>query len=312
MLTRRQAVTGLAASYLVPHCARAASGGPQIAFVDVAPGVLVAAGPHELFSAQNQGFISTSTAIVGREGVAVVDTGGSMAAGHALLAGIRARTDRPIRYVINTHMHPDHIFGNAAFDAPGVTFIGSAKLPRALAARGERYLAANEGDLGPEAFAGTRVIPPTSLVETETELDLGDRVLTLKARRTSHTDNDLTVRDAATGTLILGDLLFSGHIPVVDGSLKGWLALMDELVAEPAERAVPGHGPVSMPWPQALEPQRRYLETLAREVRVVIKRGGTLEQALKSVGESERGKWLLFDDFHARNISAAFAELEWE
>lgn len=314
MLTRRYMLAGLAASCIGPSHARADEPRPRIAFSDIAPGVWVATGVQELFSMTNHGFISNSVAIAGRDCVALIDTGGSMAAGRALLAGLSARTGLPVRYVINTHMHPDHIFGNAAFEAPGVTFAGSSKLPRALAARGARYLAANEADLGAEAFAGTRVIPPTLLVDgtRPTQLDLGDRPITLRARRTSHTDNDLTIRDEATGTLILGDLLFSGHIPVVDGSVTGWLALMDELAQEPAQRVVPGHGPASMPWPQALGDQRRYLQALVRDVRAVIKAGGTLEQALRGAGESERGKWLLFDDFHGRNISAAFAELEWE
>jgi len=314
MITRRQLVSGLgAAAWGLP-----AGSGPVRAAVgaltlrEIAPGVHVAQGRQELFNAENAGFISNLTVIFGSEGIAVVDTGGSMAVGRALLAAIGRISRLPVKVVINTHMHPDHIFGNAAFVETGCVFAGNAKLPRALAARGERYLAANKGDLGGAAFAGTRIIAPTLLVEDRHSLDLGGRALTLTARKTAHTDNDLTVRDEVTGTLILGDLLFSGHIPVVDGSLKGWLRLMDELALEKAERVVPGHGQPGLPWPQALDDQRRYLETLARDVRAVIKAGGTLEQALKSAGESERARWLLFDDFHGRNITAAFAELEWE
>ena len=78
----------------------------------------------------------------------------------------------------------------------------------------------------------------------------------------AHTDSDLSVLDEQTRTLFAGDLVFLSHTPVLDGSLRGWLRVIDELAALPAQRVVPGHGPVSE-WPAALADQRRYLETLA-------------------------------------------------
>src|SRR5690606_4041262 len=128
------------------------------------------------------------------------DTGGSAHIGEALLAAIRERTNLPITYVINTHMHPDHVFGNVAFTGEKPAFVGHAKLPRALAARAERYLAINKELLG-DAFEGTEIIPPAELVKDRLELDLGDRKLLVEAYPTAHTDNDVTVLDQKTGTL---------------------------------------------------------------------------------------------------------------
>ena len=98
---------------------------------------------------------------------------------------------------------------------------------------------------------------------------------------------------------------------MLDGNLKGWLAVMDELAGIKATRVVPGHGPVSA-WPAALEDERRYFEKLAQDIRALIKRGDTIAAAAKSAGESERAKWDLFEESNARNETAAYSELEWE
>ena len=102
------------------------------------------------------------------------------------------------------------------------------------------------------------MVPPTILVDGTTTLDLGSRTLTLRAWPVAHSDSDLTVLDEQTGTLFAGDLVFLGHTPVLDGSLRGWLDVIDELATLPAQRVVPGHGPVSE-WPAALADERRYL-----------------------------------------------------
>ncbi len=242
----------------------------------------------------------------------MIDTLGSAKAGRELHAAIRAVTDKPIRYVVNSHMHPDHVFGNAAFKADNPAFVAHHKMGRGLAARAERYMAANKRPLGADAFEGTEIVLPTVPVEATMTLDLGGRSLVCEAQKTAHTDNDLTIRDTATDTLILADLLFSVHIPTLDGSIKGWLALLDVLAKTKAARVVPGHGPHAMELPGPLEPEQRYLSTIATGVRELIKDGKTLEEATRTVGLSERDKWKLFDDFHARNVTAAFAELEWE
>lgn len=280
---------------------------------EVAPGVFVHQGRYELFNPRNAGDTSNAGFVIGEDGVAVIDTGGSLRVGEALLKAIRERTQLPIKYVINTHMHPDHVFGNAAFEAENPVYVGHRKLPRALSARAERYLAINEELMGKDAFAGTRIIPPEQVVEDKLELDLGGRTLVLQAHKTAHTDNDLTVFDTKTGTLFLGDLLFARHVPALDGSIRGWLALLDQLrERKDVARVVPGHGPASMDWPKALAAQQRYLNRIAEDVRAMIKEGRTLSEATKTVGLSEKDAWLLFKEFHARNVSAAFAELEWE
>lgn len=277
----------------------------------IADGVHVHQGVHEDVNADNHGDIANIGFIIGRECVAVIDSGGSPAIGKALRAEVHALTDTPICYVINTHVHPDHVFGNVAFVGEDVQFVGHHRLGAQLAARGEYYREAMTRMLD-EPLSEDVIVGPDIAVEDSLTLDLGDRLLRLEAMPEAHTDTDLIIMDQATETLWLGDLLFVDRIPSMDGSLLGWLAVMDRLRDMPAARVVAGHGPVSLDWPDAADEQQRYLETLRDQTRQVIEAGATIEQALQYVGRDERDAWLLFEEYHEGNVQSAFAELEWE
>ncbi|QSA98635.1 quinoprotein relay system zinc metallohydrolase 2 [Methylococcus sp. EFPC2] len=278
---------------------------------EVAQGVYVHQGVHQLPDSTNHGEIANIGFIVGEKCVAVIDTGGSPAQGDALLAAIKARTAVPVCYVINTHVHPDHIYGNRAFRQPGVIFIGHRKLAQSMAARAPYYRDKANRDLG-FTLTDADFIPPDEEVERTRKIDLGGRALTLTAHGPAHTDSDLSVYDDKTRTLWLADLLFLGHVPVVDGSLNGWIKELEILRKIPAARAIPGHGPAVTDWPQAAARELWYLEKLRAEIRAYIKQGRTMEQAIAGVGHAGRAEWALFDEFHKRNVSTAFAELEWE
>jgi quinoprotein relay system zinc metallohydrolase 2 len=289
----------------------AALAADAIELTEIARGIHVFRGVHEEATSANLGAIANVAVIVGSDAVAVVDTGGSLAWGNRLRGAIRNRTTLPIRYVINSHVHPDHIFGNAAFDPDAPEIWGHYKLPEALAARGQFYLQQIIDILAMEA-EGTRVVAPTHLVNGTQELDIGGRILRLESHPTAHTDNDLTVFDAATKTLIASDLLFMERLPAIDGSLNGWLSVLQDLREMPADRVVPGHGPAVAPWPGALEPQVRYLERLRADLRDLIAAGVPMEKAVETAGRSEQANWQMFGDYNARNVVTAYAELEWE
>lgn len=296
----------------VSHAAYAAEASGKIALKAIAEGVYGFGGVDEPMTEANRGAICNLGLVVGNDAAAAIDSGGSMIGARAFLAAIRETTDKPVRYLINTHMHPDHIFGNAAFRDIGARIVGHRNLPAALEARGDFYLRSYRRQIGETLMKGIEIVPPTETVEDRLEIDLGGRKLELRAWKPAHTDNDLTVYDHDTGILFTGDLVFQDHLPTLDGSLLGWMRQLDELAAIDAVLAVPGHGPVPSAWPRALDAERRYFDVLAADLRKAIAEGVPLGTAVETAGLAERGNWALFDDYNQRNATAAYAELEWE
>ena len=294
------------------HVAAQAGGEPvPLAVTEVAPGVYVHAGAVEDWVPANGGDIANLGFVVGSRCVAVIDSGGTPELGLRWRAAIERTTRLPICFVFDTHAHPDHVLGNAAFVAAQTRFVGSAKFNAAMAAREPYFLRALQRDFGINATHEAMVYPTVAVNGTQ-EFDLGDRILVAQTWPTAHTDNDLTVYDRQTRTLFASDLLFVQHIPVVDGSLRGWLDTMPQLARIDVALVVPGHGPTRAGGPDAWKPQQEYLEALLRETRAALKSHQTLSQAVDSVGVSAASRWQLAERFHRRNVTAAFAELEWE
>jgi quinoprotein relay system zinc metallohydrolase 2 len=282
---------------------------------EVADGHFVHVGAHEMTDAGNAGDIANCGFVVGRDGVAAIDSGGSPSVGARLLQAVRRTTDRPVRWLINTHMHPDHVFGNVALKTAGgepAALIGHAKLEAALRARSDTYLDRLAERLGAAAARRARLYATDLPVADTHRLDLGDRALELTAWPTAHTNNDLSVRDRSTGTVWTGDLVFRTRVPAIDGSVLGWLDVLEALRARPAGTIVPGHGRPAAGWAAALDDQERYLRTLVDDVRAVLADFGTIDQAVATVARGEAGRWALFEQYHARNVTTAYAELEWE
>jgi quinoprotein relay system zinc metallohydrolase 2 len=282
-----------------------------LALITPAPGIFIHPGKLLPLDAPGHDDIANLAFVVGQRCVAVIDSGGSVRSGRALRAAIRAHTPLPVCYVIDTHVHVDHVLGNAAFKDDHPQFVGHAKLAAALVRSRDLFLRDYAADFDAPASAD-QIVAPDIAVNDRLDLDLGGRTLQLRAWQPAHTDCDLTVFDPASGTLFAGDLLFRERIPALDGSVRGWLAVIDALHATKAKRVVPGHGPVANDVGAAFAPESRYLHALADGVRAAIAAGEPMSDALTRVAASEKPHWKLWDTAHAHNVARAYQELEWE
>lgn len=287
---------------------------PAVTLEEVAPGVLVHRGAPGLADQGNGGRIANLSVVIGATGIAVIDPGGSRAEGEALLAAIRQRSALPVTIAVLTHVHPDHSLGAEVFREAGARLLAHDRFAQALAARLDTYATNYRDIIGTSAFHGSRFAYPDESISASTEVAFGGDRLRLMPARTAHTDNDLAVWHAASGTLFTGDLAFRGLTPVIDGSITGWL---DWLGTDPAQpvRLVPGHGPVAAGWTEGTGQTHGYLDALAAAVRHALSEDLSLSEAIPSVVEAMRPKAAgldAFDETTRRNAAAAFKELEWE
>lgn len=272
---------------------------------EIAPGVLVHTGEHKELSVQSIEEISNSGFIIGDHSVMMIDPGGSAAFTQSLLLALAQETELPVKHVVLTHFHPDHVAGASFFEGD-VNIIAHHHYPRALLQRALFYT--ERFELLEDHWSTGR---PTQLIDDSMQIDLGNRVVEITAHETAHTDNDLSVFDEQTKTLWASDLVFEQRTPSLDGSLNGWIAVLDALEQKQAALVVPGHGR-SGDWQSTVMPQYQYLSELREEIRRALLRGTTLSGAIENGAMLTAGAWLLFDTQHPVNITKAYTELEWE
>jgi quinoprotein relay system zinc metallohydrolase 2 len=296
---------------LVMACAHASVDKTEFTLENLGNGIYVHHGQHLDIDTGYQGDICNISFVIGSKGVAVIDTGGSLKVGNQLRDAIKKITDKPILYVINTHVHPDHIYGNAAFLPDHPQFVGHVKLADMMDLRKEGYTKLNEKYLGADA-KGSDIVKPSIKVSDSLELDLGDRALKITAYPVAHTNTDISVIDSKTSALFTGDLLFIERTPVIEGDIKGLIAAIDILKTYPIKQVVPGHGPVTNDGLTAFNNELRYLNAVLADVREAIKNGDSMQHTMDTAAASERDKWVLFDVANRRNVNTIFSALEWE
>lgn len=198
-------------------------------------------------SSPQNSFGANAGIVIGRDGILVIDTLVSAREAQRFINDIRAVSDKPIRYVVNTHYHLDHTFGNDAFAKLGAIVIAHANDRKNMRNNGEAALnGARDFGLSEEDMAGTVLAYPVIDFTDRMEIDLGDQLVELLYPGSSHTDGSLLVFLPDKKLLFAGDALFTGYHPfLAEGNLAEWLKSLDFIAALEAEEIVPGHGPLS-------------------------------------------------------------------
>ncbi len=279
---------------------------------EVAKGLFVHFGEQEDSNFKNNGDIANIGFIVGSKSIAVIDTGGTPEIGMKLLEKIKETSSLPISHIIITHSHPDHFFGTEALINEKVTIIGHEKLERALITNFEFYKNLQFNLIKQESIKKVRLILPNQTVKVGKikTINIGNREIEIKAWKSGHTDNDLSILDKKT-RFLWSENIFVERIPSIRASIKGWKSNLDETLKMDIDTIIPGHGPLKKK-DQAIQPMMNYFDRLIDEVRKFHKSGKTLKDAQSLAAPKNQERWLLFDSYHSSNVTKTFTELEWE
>ena len=233
--------------------------------VEVAKNAWFVQGEAALGSTANRNFISNAGFVVTDDGVVAIDALGSPALATELLAEIRRVTPQPLRYVILTHYHADHIYGLQVLKAAGATILahesGKAYLNSDTA---RQRLQSSRRDIAPWIDADTRVVPADRWLDQEDlTLRVGTTDIQVRHVGLAHTPEDLVVYVPDSGVLFAGDLVFRGRIPFVgEADSRHWIESLGRLIEIRPKVLIPGHGPASTEPVADLELTREYLKYL--------------------------------------------------
>jgi glyoxylase-like metal-dependent hydrolase (beta-lactamase superfamily II) len=247
----------------------------------VADGVWIVTGEAGLGSPANRNFISNAGFVVTSEGVVVIDALGSPALAEELIAEIHRVTKAPLRYVIVTHYHADHIYGLQAFKAQGAEVIAQSKGRDYLASEtATQRLAASRQELAPWIDEKTHLVPADRWIDEELTLELGGERILVRHAGPAHTPEDLVVWVERAKVLFSGDLVFRGRIPFVGtADSSRWIEALERLLAFQPVLLVPGHGPPSRTPDADLRLTRDYLVFLRQAMADAAERMDPFEEA---------------------------------
>lgn len=310
-----------------------ASGAEAPGFARLADGVYARVVSPDSNAVANSGFVVLDHSVL------VFDTHFTPEAGAELRDAVRAVTDRPVRYVINSHGHTDHTHGNQVF--AGAQIVGSDRARRDVVEvdlpAWERSVAAARAEVGAMRAAGAsaeagastgagaarlrqrqqyldnisrlRILPPQVTFERALSIREGGREVRLLYLGNAHTEGDIVLYLPGEKIAFVGDLFFNRAIPNTDDArVLEWGATVDALLALDAETFIPGHGDVGSR--EDVRAFARYLRELRSLVQPAVERGDSLQQAITEISVPAAYASWGFQNFFPANVQKMYIELK--
>ncbi len=293
-----------------PALAPAESGAAPTARA-LAAGVYVLPGTGGSADERNLGRIGNAGFIVGETGVVAIDTGTSYAHGRAILAAIRAVTDKPVKLALVTHTRPEFLFGGKAFQDAGIPVRMHTRAARLMAARCETCLKQLRQVVGEAPLAGTAMYKPEQQFdETHAVEGIGRAVRVLYFGHSSG-PGDIAVFDESSRTLFAGGLLDAQRVPdIQDSDLAAWHRALAALRDLRVGTVVPGHGSASSS--ALIDAVDGYLAALEKKMRDLVAAGTSLLEVPDAGELPAYERWDQYELVHRRNASIAFLRFERE
>jgi len=262
----------------------------------------------------NQGFISNAGAIITPKGVIIIDTLGTPALAAKMVRLLREVTRQPIKRVILTHYHADHIYGLQVYKEIGAE-VYAPKGARAYlnSPNAKERLDERRFSLDPWVNDRTYLVAPDHIIDSTTSMELGGVKLTLNVVGAAHSDGDLTVLVEPDRVLFSGDIIFEGRIAYLgDADTKHWLETLQELQTGGLAGLVPGHGPAAKQPTQAIAQTVRYLSYIRQVMGEAVENFTPFAEAYKAADWSEFEKLPAFEAANRRNAYQVYLSMEAE
>ena len=281
----------------------AAPQGPPFTLKQIGKGVYAAISGR---AGGNTGFV------IGDDAVLVIDTFISQPPARDLLAEIRKLTNLPVKYVVNTHYHLDHVAGNAIFTEAGATVIAQRNELAWVRTENLKFFQQNGATPTAEQRAlVAALVEPQITFDHTLEINLGTRAVHV-FYMPGHTGGDSVVYIPDTDVVFAGDLAWNQRIPnLIDATTSLWIESLDKIIAaHPNATFIPGHGDVAHA--QDLAAFRDYLAALRASIKkaqAAGQSGDALMQAVLADLKPKYGAWPGFDRLGPLNIQQTTAEL---
>lgn len=279
--------------------------------VKVADGIYAFVGEKQQRSPANLANNATFGLIVTNDGAVLIDPGGSWKGAEALHAAVRAATDQPVKFVINTGGQDHRWLGNGYWKAQGARVVSSQAAADDQKVRASQQMSALAQLIG-DGLQGTEPSFADETFEADLDFTLGGERFELHHRGQAHTPGDLFVWMPRKRVMLAGDIVFSERILGVgpQSNARSWIKAFDVMAAFAPAQVVPGHGRATT-LERARADTRDHLENLRTRIGALIEGGGDI-LAAPSIDQTAFSRLEQFEELAGRNAQATFEQMEWE